>query len=136
MFFASSLLMALSLFAIYNPTAADPGISKDRIKVFLFASPAFWGEVAIDAYKNQCIDLDNNLIDGSVQSILIGAHDIPTVMKRTDDWYCMFYDNYDCTGNEEDMLVFAAGVNNLRSVRWETKIHALKCIIENDDYDD
>lgn len=41
--------------------------------------------------------------------------------------------NYDCVGDENQMLTFSAGVNNLRSVNWETKLHALKCQIENDD---
>ena len=53
----TSLLVALSL----SGAAAGSFVSPDRIKVFLFAAPAFWQEVAIDAYKNVCIDLDNNL---------------------------------------------------------------------------
>jgi hypothetical protein len=53
-------------------------------------------------------------------------------LQRTDYWYCTFYDNYDCSGDEDDMLMFGDGVNNLRSVNWQTKIHALRCRIDDD----
>jgi hypothetical protein len=33
-----------------------------HIKVFLFAHPAFWSQVAVDAPKDICVDLDNNLL--------------------------------------------------------------------------
>lgn len=123
---AGSSLLILALSGV----ASAGFVSPDRIKVFLFAAPAFWQEVAIDAYKNVCIDLDNNLIDGRVQSILIGGHSVPEVMERKDDWYCTFYDNYDCIDNANGTMIFSAGVNNLRSVGWQKKIHALMCQIE------
>lgn len=41
--------------------ASDDIVRSDRIKVFLYAAPAFWQEVAVDAYKDMCTDLDNNL---------------------------------------------------------------------------
>jgi hypothetical protein len=41
--------------------AADDIVTKGRIKVQLFAAPAFVSEVSVDAYHNQCLSLDNNL---------------------------------------------------------------------------
>ncbi|KAH7131842.1 hypothetical protein B0J11DRAFT_428007 [Dendryphion nanum] len=128
---AQAILSTAGLLALYAQGAAGGLVSNDRIKVFLFAAPAFWQEVAVDAYKNVCIDLDNNLIDGRVQSILIGGHSVPEVMSRDDSWYCTFYDNYDCIGDVNGTMIFSAGVNNLRSVGWQKKIHALMCQIEN-----
>jgi hypothetical protein len=72
-------------------------------------------------------------IDGRVESALIGGFDIPTVMSRRDSWYCTLYDNYDCEGDANSTLIFSAGVNNLRSVDWQTKVHGIMCTIENDD---
>lgn len=89
--------------------ATEDLVREDRIVVFLFAAPAFWKEVTINAYKNACIHLDNNLfvssleavtrgsnsissIDGNAQSILIGGHTPRMVLKRKDDWYCTFYE--------------------------------------------
>jgi hypothetical protein len=40
---------------------ADDIITKGRIKVQLFAAPAFVSEVSVDAYDKQCVSLDNNL---------------------------------------------------------------------------
>jgi hypothetical protein len=54
----ATVLAGLSL-SVYG--ASDDLVGNDRIKVFLFAKPAFWSEVAVDAYNNVCIDLDNNL---------------------------------------------------------------------------
>lgn len=42
-------------------TAASDMIADNRIKVQLFAAPAFFSEVSVDAYNNQCLSLDNNL---------------------------------------------------------------------------
>jgi hypothetical protein len=42
-------------------TAADDIVTKGRIKVQLFAAPAFVSEVSVDAYNDQCLSLDNNL---------------------------------------------------------------------------
>jgi hypothetical protein len=44
--------------------------------------------------------------------------------------------NYDCSGDEGQMLAFADGVNNLRSVNWQSRVHAFKCRIENEGYVD
>jgi hypothetical protein len=41
--------------------AADDLVTKQRIKVQLFAAPAFVSEVSVDAYHMQCLSLDNNL---------------------------------------------------------------------------
>ena len=89
--------------------AADDLVVKGRIKVQLFAAPAFVSEVSVDAYHNQCLSLDNNLylyrpsahyrvltsdlrIDGRVQSVLVGGHDVATVLKRDDFWNCRFFE--------------------------------------------
>jgi hypothetical protein len=40
---------------------ADDLVTKQRIKVQLFAAPAFVSEVSVDAYHMQCLSLDNNL---------------------------------------------------------------------------
>lgn len=43
--------------------------------------------------------------------------------------------NYNCSPeDDDDMLTFADGVNNLQSVDWETDIHAFQCSIENEGY--
>lgn len=41
--------------------SADDLVTTNRIKVQLFAAPAFVSEVSVDAYHNQCLSLDNNL---------------------------------------------------------------------------
>lgn len=61
---ASTLLTALAFLLHCGVGAAGNLVSEDRIKVFLFAAPAFWQEVAVDAYKNACVNLDNNLFVG------------------------------------------------------------------------
>lgn len=106
--------------------AADDLVTKTRIKVQLFAGPAFVSEVSVDAYDKQCLSLDNNLIDGRVQSFLIGGHDVLTVLQRDDYWNCKFFDNYDCKDDNE-VLTIPDGVNNLASIGWGTRIHGLKC---------
>jgi hypothetical protein len=135
MMLISTLFCTLSLFVTCSlgttPGANEELVRSDRIKVFLYAAPAFWQEVAVDALKDTCTDLDNNLIDGMVQSILIGGRDVLGVLARTDNWYCTFYDNYDCEGDTADTLTVGDGVNNLASSNW-TGIHALKCSIENE----
>jgi hypothetical protein len=60
----ANVIAGLSL-SVYG--ASDDLVGDDRIKVFLFAKPAFWSEVAVDAYNNVCIDLDNNLFVSSFQ---------------------------------------------------------------------
>lgn len=106
---------------------ADDTVTAGRIKVQLFAGPSYLSEVSVDAYNNQCLSLDNNLIDGLVQSILVGGHDVATVLKRDDYWTCRFYDNYDCTGSLDKYLTVPDGVNNLGSIGWGTRIHGLRC---------
>ncbi|XP_014553974.1 hypothetical protein COCVIDRAFT_40110 [Bipolaris victoriae FI3] len=109
--------------------AASDTITSGKIKVQLFAAPSFLSEVSVDAYNNQCLSLDNNLIDGRVQSILVGGHDVASVLQRDDFWNCRFYDNYDCKGDMDmdSYLTVPDGVNNLGSIGWGTKIHGLKC---------
>lgn len=64
----SSLLFALAI-ALYvtlvsssdqyqNP---DDAVLEGRIKVWLYAYPAYFKGVMVDAYKDACISLDNNL---------------------------------------------------------------------------
>ncbi|KAF2029765.1 hypothetical protein EK21DRAFT_100983 [Setomelanomma holmii] len=106
---------------------ADDIVMKTRIKVQLFASPAFVSEVSVDAYNNQCLSLDNNLIDGRVQSLLVGGHDVAGVLNRDDYWNCRFFDNYGCNENSDDYLTIPDGVNNLSSIGWGTRIRSLRC---------
>ncbi|KAH7382367.1 hypothetical protein DE146DRAFT_668606 [Phaeosphaeria sp. MPI-PUGE-AT-0046c] len=121
-FHSPTLLMLLSA----TLTSADDLVTKTRIKVQLFAGPAFVSEVSVDAYHKQCLSLDNNLIDGRVQSFLIGGHDVATVLQRDDYWNCKFFDNYECRENNE-VLTVPDGVNNLASIDWGTRIHGLRC---------
>jgi hypothetical protein len=51
------LLLSLIGFA----TAEEALVASDRIKVFLFAAPAFHAEVGVDLKNNTCLSLDNNL---------------------------------------------------------------------------
>jgi hypothetical protein len=123
-----SLSLAALVCAWSGTAAAGDIITSLRIKVQLFAAPAFFSEVSVDAYNNLCLSLDNNLIDGRVQSILVGGHDVAAVLARDDYWYCQFFDNYDCIADNKDkFLTFADGVNNLASIDWGTRIHSLRC---------
>ncbi|KAH7359574.1 hypothetical protein BKA66DRAFT_515247 [Pyrenochaeta sp. MPI-SDFR-AT-0127] len=122
-----SLPLTTLLLAWARLAATDDTVTKSRIKVQLFAAPSFLSEVSVDAYNNQCLSLDNNLIDGRVQSILVGGHDVATVLRRNDYWNCRFYDNYDCKGDMDQYLTIADGVNNLGSIDWGTRIHGLRC---------
>ena len=112
----SSRLVSASvvLLACTGTVLADDTISGTKIKVQLFAAPSFLSEVSVDAYNNQCLSLDNNLyvahlslprmiggvivltqsysIDGRVQSILVGGHDVQAVLNRDDYWSCRFYE--------------------------------------------
>lgn len=54
---AALLLLSAAL------AAADDIVTQGRIKVQLFAAPAFVSEVSVDAYNDQCLSLDNNLYD-------------------------------------------------------------------------
>ncbi|KAF1976225.1 hypothetical protein BU23DRAFT_456497 [Bimuria novae-zelandiae CBS 107.79] len=101
-------------------------VDGNHIRVFLFGQAAYFQEVAIDLRNNSCQGLDNNMIDGKVHSVLIGGHDIWDVYRRDDDWYCILYDNYECTG--EDKLFVPGGANNLRTVSWENRVHGVLCI--------
>lgn len=55
------------LLALLAIAAADDLVTKGRIKVQLFAAPAFVSEVSVDAYHDQCLSLDNNLYDAGVR---------------------------------------------------------------------
>jgi hypothetical protein len=59
--FFSTLVLLLLVCRAAAVVADDDLVREDRIKVFLYAKPAFWSEVAIDAYKDVCTHLDNNL---------------------------------------------------------------------------
>jgi len=54
------------LLALLTLAAADDLVTKGRIKVQLFAAPAFVSEVSVDAYHDQCLSLDNNLYGAAV----------------------------------------------------------------------
>jgi hypothetical protein len=56
-----SLVILPSLLACANVATASDMIAPNRIKVQLFAAPAFFSEVSVDAYDGQCLSLDNNL---------------------------------------------------------------------------
>lgn len=91
-----NLAFTTLLLACAGIAAADDTVTRGRIKVQLFAAPSYLSEVSVDAYNNICLSLDNNLIDGLVQSILVGGHDVATVLARDDYWNCRFYE-YDCS---------------------------------------
>lgn len=57
----SLLVATLGFLVACSWGAADDIVRSDRIKVFLYAAPAFFQEVTIDAYKDSCTDLDNSL---------------------------------------------------------------------------
>lgn len=88
-------------------------------------------------------------IDGRVQSVLVGGHDVVSVLSRDDHWFCQFFEyvlsvslrqmswltsssNYDCQSESGDQyLTFPDGVNNLASIGWGTRIHSLRCGNQN-----
>ncbi|KAF1830246.1 hypothetical protein BDW02DRAFT_573243 [Decorospora gaudefroyi] len=131
----TTLTLALSLLARTSHATASASASDDhlitaaRIKVQLFATPSFLNEVSVDAYNGQCLSLDNNLIDGRVHSVLVGGHDVRSVLLRDDYWSCRFYDNYTCNtdDNLDSFLSIPDGANNLGSIGWGTRIHGLRC---------
>lgn len=49
---------------------AEDLVREDRIKVFLYAAPAYWREVAVDGYKDTCTALTNNLFVYSVDTLI------------------------------------------------------------------
>ena len=57
--FITSVLLALSSSVVQ--VAANDAVNENRIKVFLFAEPAFYSEVQVDAANNTCVTLQNNL---------------------------------------------------------------------------
>lgn len=67
-------------------------VAPDHIRVFLFGQTSYFSEVAVDVHNDTCLSLDNNLIDGKVQSVLVGGHDIWDVYQRDDKWYCVLYE--------------------------------------------
>jgi hypothetical protein len=71
---ASTLALALAVFALATLAAADDLVTKGRIKVQLFAAPAFVSEVSVDAYHDQCLSLDNNLYDSRFALLLLRAY--------------------------------------------------------------
>lgn len=124
---ALSVLVALFLIGC---ATADDAVGNDRIKVFLFGAVAFGLEVSVDMLNNTCHSLDNNLIDGMAKSVLVGGSDVSSVLNRDDGWYCIFYDNYDCSGPEDNMLIIPGGDNNLKTSGWNTRVHAIRCVNE------
>jgi hypothetical protein len=65
-----SLSLAALVCAWSGTAAAGDIITSLRIKVQLFAAPAFFSEVSVDAYNNLCLSLDNNLYLAPLRSAL------------------------------------------------------------------
>ena len=59
--FMMRIFGAVAGLVLFSGAVANDLVSDNRIKVFLFASPGFWSTSAIDAYKDACAHLDNNL---------------------------------------------------------------------------
>ncbi|KAF2181327.1 hypothetical protein K469DRAFT_589910 [Zopfia rhizophila CBS 207.26] len=104
----------------------NPAVTENMIKVWLFAQPAYWQGLSIDVPLRNCVSLSNNLIDGKVQSILVGGATVPEVLKRRDKWVCEFYDEYDC-GDDDKLFSTGDGIYSLQSGGWWAKIHGVKC---------
>lgn len=119
----ATLSLALALFGAVNAQF----VFDTHIRVFLFGQAAYFSEVAIDVRNDTCLSLDNNLIDGKVQSVLVGGHNIWDVYDRKDEWYCILYDNYDCQGSEDAMIPVPGGANNLGTVGWGNRVHGVRC---------
>jgi hypothetical protein len=54
-------LVSSIVLALCTAASADDTVSETRIKVFLFAEPAFYSQVQVDAVNNTCVSLQNNL---------------------------------------------------------------------------
>lgn len=126
---ATILVLLLAFLPVVRCTSDF--VFSDHIRVFLFGKAAYFSEVAIDMRNDTCLGLDNNLIDGKVQSVLVGGHDIWDVFNRDDEWYCMLYDNYNCEGSADSMILVAGGTNNLETAGWDNRVHGLQCINED-----
>jgi hypothetical protein len=84
-------LPALAVFLVAGLAAADDLVTKTRIKVQLFAAPAFVSEVSVDAYHMQCLSLDNNLYVGHfMEEIRYGEkwEGVLTAYVQQDRWPC------------------------------------------------
>ncbi|KAF1948251.1 hypothetical protein CC80DRAFT_327984 [Byssothecium circinans] len=125
-FFA--VFAALTLGPIGFATAGEMLVGPDRIKVFLFAAPAFYSEVGVDVRNSTCLSLDNNLIDGRVRSVLIGGSDVWAVRARKDNWYCVLWDNHECQGGDAQKIVVSGGQNNLESAGWGSRVRGVQCV--------
>lgn len=123
-------LVFFACLALTGLAIANDFVANDRIKVFLYGGVAFCAEVSVDMANDTCHGLDNNLIDGMVFSALIGGNDVGTVLKRDDSWYCIFYDNYGCTGDDDNRMFIPGGDNNLQTSGWHNRVHGLRCINE------
>jgi hypothetical protein len=60
-FFATVFWTVVCVLGGVGWAATEDAVREDRIKVFLFAAPAFFSEVAVDGWKDACVSLDNNL---------------------------------------------------------------------------
>ncbi|PVI04502.1 hypothetical protein DM02DRAFT_179289 [Periconia macrospinosa] len=125
--------LVLIFLALLGLVSADPVVTSDKIKVFLFGAPAFYSEVGVDVRNNTCLSLDNNLIDGRVKSVLVGGHDVWLVQARKDQWYCVLWDNYDCQGTNDQRLFVPGGENNLGTAGWGSRVHGIQCFNPGDD---
>ncbi|KAF2636746.1 hypothetical protein P280DRAFT_408456 [Massarina eburnea CBS 473.64] len=125
-FLAAFVVFAVGLAGLV--ASDDVEVASDRIKVFLFAAPAFYSEVGVEVRNSTCLSLDNNLIDGRVKSVLVGGHDVWRVLDRSDNWYCVLWDNYNCTGTDDSRVIVPGGENNLASAGWGSRVHGIQCV--------
>lgn len=123
-------LVLFTVLALAGLAITSDFVANDRIKVFLYGGVAFCAEVSVDMLNDTCHSLDNNLIDGMVFSALVGGNDVRTVLRRDDSWYCIFYDNYDCNGDDDNRMYIPGGDNNLQTSGWHDRVHGLRCINE------
>jgi hypothetical protein len=71
-------------------------------------------------------------IDGRVQSILVGGHDVATVLRRDDYWNCRFYEYVDllekrqCVANVGTVITIARMANLFSQYRMVSTISRAK----------
>jgi hypothetical protein len=74
-FLVAAALLFTSTFGVAEDLAEDL-VREDRIKVFLYAAPAYWREVAVDAYRDTCTTLTNNLFVFTLVAPMRGIDDV------------------------------------------------------------
>ncbi|EAT78943.1 hypothetical protein SNOG_13496 [Parastagonospora nodorum SN15] len=69
------------------------------------ALPPFLALLALAAADDLVTTMGASKIDGRVQSLLVGGHDVATVLRRDDYWNCRFFDNYDCIETDDCLTI-------------------------------